>query len=52
MVGKVTKGMTADELLEAYPVSRKDDGCEALEYATDAVRERDLPSAAALYVPH
>ncbi len=43
VVGMVAEGMTADEILEAYPDLERDDVREALEYAAEAVRERELP---------
>lgn len=43
VVGMVAEGMTTDEILEAYPDLRRDDVREALEYAAEAVRERELP---------
>ncbi len=43
VVGVVAEGMTADEILEAYPDLEREDVREALEYAAEAVRERELP---------
>ena len=43
IVGMVAEGMTAEEILEAYPYLERDDIREALEYAAEAVRERSLP---------
>ena len=43
VVGMVAEGMTAEEILEAYPYLERDDVREALEYAAEAVRERELP---------
>ena len=43
VVGMVAEGMTTDEILEAYPDLRRDDVREALEYAAEAARERELP---------
>ncbi len=42
VVGMVAEGMTTDEILKAYPDLQRDDVREALEYAAEAVRERDL----------
>ena len=39
----VAEGMTEDEILAAYPDLESDDIREALRYAADAVRERELP---------
>lgn len=43
VVGMVAEGMTSEEILEAYPYLEADDIREALEYAAEAVRERELP---------
>jgi uncharacterized protein (DUF433 family) len=43
VVGMVAEAMTTDEILEAYPDLERDDVREALEYAAEAVRERELP---------
>lgn len=43
VVGMAAEGMTADEIIEAYPYLDRDDVREALEYAAEAVRERELP---------
>ena len=43
VVGMVADGMTTDEILEAYPYLEKEDIAEALQYAAEAVRERELP---------
>ena len=37
------EGMTHQEILKAYPDLVLEDIHEALRYAADAVRERDLP---------
>ncbi len=39
----VAEGMTVQEILGAYPDLEADDVREALEYAAEAVRERELP---------
>ena len=43
VVGMVVEGMTTDEILGAYPDLDREDLREALEYAAEAVRERELP---------
>ena len=43
----VADGMSTPEILEAYPDLEADDVTEALRYAAEAVRERELPLAAA-----
>ena len=43
VVGMVAEGMTAEEILKAYPDLEPDDICEALRFAAEAVRERELP---------
>jgi uncharacterized protein (DUF433 family) len=47
VVGMVADGMTRDEILAAYPDLQAEDIEEALHYAAEAVRERELPLAAA-----
>ncbi len=42
VVGMVAEGMTNEEILQAYPYLEPDDIREALEYAAEAVREREL----------
>jgi uncharacterized protein (DUF433 family) len=39
-------GMTADEILGAYPDLEPEDIREALQYAAETVRERELPLVA------
>lgn len=46
IVGMVADGMSEDEILAAYPDLERDDIREALHYAAEAVRERELPRAA------
>jgi len=41
----VADGMTIDEILAAYPDLEAADVEEALHYAAEAVRERELPIA-------
>ena len=43
VVGMVADGMTAAEILAALPDLDAEDVAEALRYAADAVRERELP---------
>ena len=43
VVGMVAEGMTEKEILEAYPDLEAADIREALKYAAEAVRERELP---------
>ena len=45
VVGMVADGMTTPEILEAYPDLDGEDVREALRFAADAVRERELPLA-------
>jgi len=47
VVDMVADGMPAREILEAYPDLEPDDVTEALRYAAEAVRERELPLTAA-----
>ena len=46
VVGMVADGMTEPEILVAYPDLEREDIGEALRYAADAVRERELPLTA------
>jgi len=48
VVGMVADGMTNEEILEAFPDLKMEDIRDALKYAAEAVRERELPMAAAL----
>ena len=43
VVGMVADGMTHQEILRAYPDLVEDDIREALTFAAEAVRERELP---------
>lgn len=45
VVGMVSEGMTEAEILKAYPDLEVEDIREALRYAAEAVRERELPVA-------
>ena len=46
VVGMVADGMTEGDILKAYPDLEAADIREALQYAAEAVRERELPLAA------
>ncbi len=43
VVDMVAEGMTTAEILSAYPDLEADDIREALRFAAEAVRERELP---------
>ena len=43
VVGMVADGMTEEEILRAYPDLELEDIREALRYAAEALRERELP---------
>jgi uncharacterized protein (DUF433 family) len=43
VVGMVAEGMTEAEILNAYPDLKAEDIREALAFAAEAVRERELP---------
>ena len=45
VVAMVADGMTPTEILEAYPDLQNEDIREALRYAAEALRERELPLA-------
>lgn len=45
VVGMVAEGMTEQEILDAYPDLEREDIREALRFAAEAVRERELPLA-------
>jgi uncharacterized protein (DUF433 family) len=45
VVGLVADGMSTREILDAYPDLEPEDVKEALRFAADAVRERELPLA-------
>lgn len=46
VVGMIADGMTEAEILKAYPDLEAADIRQALQYAAEAVRERELPLAA------
>jgi uncharacterized protein (DUF433 family) len=43
VVGMIADGMTKAEILKAFPDLEGEDVQEALQYAAEAVRERQLP---------
>ena len=43
VVGMVADGMAEAEILEAFPDLEREDLPEALKYAAEALRERELP---------
>jgi uncharacterized protein (DUF433 family) len=43
VVGMVADGMSVDEILTDFPDLEAEDIAEALRYAAEAVRERELP---------
>jgi uncharacterized protein (DUF433 family) len=45
VVGMIADGMAETEILDAYPDLEREDIREALRYAAEAVRERELPLA-------
>lgn len=45
VVGMMAEGMTEQEILDAYPDLEREDIREALRFAAEAVRERELPLA-------
>ena len=47
VVGMLADGMGEQEILAAYPDLEPEDLSEAMRYAAEAVRERELPLAAA-----
>ena len=46
VVGMLADGMNEPEILAAYPDLETEDVREAMRYAAEAVRERELPLAA------
>lgn len=46
VVGMVAEGMSEDDILKAHPDLEREDIHEALRYAAEAVRERELPLSA------
>ena len=43
VVGMVADGMSVEEILKAYPDLEREDISEALRYAAEALREREIP---------
>lgn len=43
VVDMIADGMSTEEILKAYPDLEREDITEALRYAAEAVRERELP---------
>ena len=43
IVGMIADGMSAEEILEAYPDVEREDIREALYFAANAVKERQIP---------
>ena len=43
VVGMVAENMAEEEILRAFPDLEREDIREALQYAAEAVRERELP---------
>jgi uncharacterized protein (DUF433 family) len=43
VVRMVAEGMPTEKILEEHPILEKEDIQEALRYAAEAVRERELP---------
>ncbi|MFQ5795167.1 MAG: DUF433 domain-containing protein [Candidatus Bipolaricaulia bacterium] len=43
VVGMIADGMTEEEILKAFPDLEREDIREALQYAAEAVQERELP---------
>lgn len=43
VVGMIAEGMPEEEILRNYPDLEREDLREALRYASEAVRERELP---------
>jgi uncharacterized protein (DUF433 family) len=43
VVGMIAEGMTVEEILADYPDLEADDVRQALQYAAEAVPERELP---------
>ena len=43
VVGMIADGMSEEEILKAYPDLETEDIHQALHYAAEAVRERELP---------
>ena len=48
VVGMVSDGMSEKKIIQAYPDLESEDIREALRYAAEAVRERELPLVSAI----
>ena len=48
IVGMIADGMSRKEILKAYPDLEEEDIKQALKYAAEAVREREIPLVSAL----
>jgi len=48
VVGMISEGMSEEDILKAYPDLELEDIREALRYAAEAVRERELPLSRAV----
>ena len=48
VVGMVADGMNEEEILKAYPDLEREDVREALRFAAEAVREREIPLVSGL----
>ena len=48
VVGMLADGMTEEEILKAFPDLEHGDMQEALQYASEAVREREIPLVTSL----
>jgi len=48
VIGMIADGMTVEEILTAFPDLEHEDIREALRYAAEAVRERELPLTSAV----
>jgi uncharacterized protein (DUF433 family) len=46
VVGMLAEGMAAEGILDAYPDLEPEDIREALEFAAEALREREIPLTA------
>lgn len=48
VVGMIADGMTQEEIVKNYPDLTREDIREALQFAAEAVRERELPIVSSL----
>jgi uncharacterized protein (DUF433 family) len=49
VLGQLAAGRTIEQILDDYPYLDRDDVLAALEFATAAVQERELPMASAAW---